>query len=103
MDETKNKTVPIIYSLRLPRSLRKQPSFFAPGPSGVSREVSREVSRFLLAKRHSGRERRRTAVFAGYLPRGRRQNNAYVNDVLTKHEHKHKHKRKELMLMLIMR
>ena len=53
MDETKNKTVPIIYSLR--------------------------------------------------LPRGRRQNNAYVNDVLTKHEHKHKHKRKELMLMLMSR
>ena len=39
----------------LQRSLRKQPSFFAPG---------------LHAKRHSGRERRRTAVFAGYWQRG---------------------------------
>ena len=37
-------------------SLRKQPSVFAPGPSGVSRE---------------GRERRRTAVFAGYVEEGR--------------------------------
>ena len=35
-------------------SLRKQPSFFARGPSGRT-------------KRHSGRERRRTAVCAGYL------------------------------------
>ena len=39
-------------------SLGKQPSFFAPGPSGVSRGV-------FHAKRHSGRERRRTVVFAG--------------------------------------
>jgi len=36
-------------------SLRKQPSSFTSGPSGVSQEG-----------RHSGRERRRTAVFAGY-------------------------------------
>ena len=44
-------------------SLRKQPSFLAPGPSGVSR--------------HSGRERRRTAVFAGYHTLGKKKKHMY--------------------------
>ena len=42
-------------------SLRKQPYFIAPGLNGVSRE-----GHVVLAKLHSGRERRKTAVFAGY-------------------------------------
>ena len=42
-------------------SLRKQPSFFAPCPSGVSQ------GHVIFAKCHLGRERRRTTVFAGYI------------------------------------
>ena len=50
---------PNFHQINTPPSLQKQPAFFAP---------ARLAFRVLHAKRHSGRERRRTAVSAGYTP-----------------------------------